>query len=140
MTVTQQGVFQLVYISDATGPVNQPMLEDITSRAKAYNQGVEITGRLLATDRHFIQVLEGEQGAVEALMRRIRQDTRHHNIRILSNGPVAGREFSHWSMGVKGYLDEQEQQDMIQILNMYGANHQYSDEQVEALYFLIQKA
>lgn len=138
--MTQQSLYQLVYISDAAGPVTQAMLNDIASQAKDYNTGVQLTGRLLATDKHFIQVLEGGQGEVEALMEKINRDKRHHNLRILSRSPVAGREFSQWSMGVKGYLDEQEQQDMIQILNMYGANHSYSKEQVEALHFLIQKA
>ncbi|ALS97988.1 BLUF domain-containing protein [Lacimicrobium alkaliphilum] len=138
--MTQQRLYQLIYISDATGPVTQTILDDIAIQAKIYNAGVQITGRLLATDKHFIQVLEGGKGEVEALMGKISEDKRHHNLRILSRGPVVGREFSQWSMGVKGYLDEQEQQDMIQILNMYGANHSYSEEQVEALYFLIQKA
>ncbi|WP_168171507.1 BLUF domain-containing protein [Lacimicrobium sp. SS2-24] len=138
--MNQSVLHQLIYISDAAVAVTQELLSAIKDRAQKYNPEKDITGRLLATDRHFVQVLEGPKDAVEALMNNIRQDSRHQNVRILSLRPADGRQFVHWSMGVKSYLDAQEEQDMIQVLNMYGGCQSFTEQQISALEFMLKKA
>lgn len=49
----------------------------------------------------FIQVLEGEQKAVEEFYDRIKKDNRHKKIQILLEGHLPSRLFGNWSMAFK---------------------------------------
>jgi len=44
-------------------------------------------------------VLEGPQDAVDALIAKIREDARHHDIRILLRENLDDRRFDEWTMG-----------------------------------------
>ena len=56
---------------------------------------------MLHLDGRIIQVLEGEEKAVEVLYRRIEQDPRHtHVVRVLDQ-PISQLLFEEWSMGYK---------------------------------------
>src|SRR5690606_40559245 len=49
-------------------------------------------------DNLFLKYLEGEESAVQPLYQRIQTDSRHQNIRTLTEEPIANRSFSNWSM------------------------------------------
>jgi hypothetical protein len=51
-----------------------------------------------------MQVLEGEQSAVQSLLDSIRCDPRHHGLLVLIRGPQETRQFREWSMAF-GDLD-----------------------------------
>ena len=72
---------------------------------------------LLYVRDSFIQVLEGEKEAVEALFGRIRQDVRHTDVTLLLNRPVAECVFSDWAMGYTT-LTEHQIDEIQSILNL----------------------
>jgi len=56
---------------------------------------------LLYSNGNFLQVLEGDQDAVQETFTRICRDTRHHNTILLTEEDVTDRHFANWSMGFK---------------------------------------
>ena len=92
-------LYQVVYISAATVPFSDDDLAALLANARANNEKAGISGMLLYHDGSFIQVLEGEQAAVEAVYSRIEGDSRHSSATILLRGEVEERTFDAWSMG-----------------------------------------
>jgi len=62
------------------------------------NAAAEISGLLLVHDGWFVQALEGQAAAVMNTYRRIVDDPRHAQARVISAGPAARREFGNWNM------------------------------------------
>jgi hypothetical protein len=60
---------------------------------------------LVATETHFLQVLEGEFEALNATFERISRDTRHHEIQLISFGEIEERRFGDWGMHGIGLFD-----------------------------------
>ena len=94
-------IFQLVYVSRATSGLEVAELDAILDTARRNNAGLGITGMLLYHEGSFIQVLEGEQAAVEALYEKIGQDGRHESANVVLRTQVEDRAFNQWSMGYK---------------------------------------
>lgn len=92
-------VYQLLYISAATQEVSEAELEEILAVARTNNMSLNITGMLLFHEGSFIQALEGEQQAVDALYQKIGKDDRHLETRVLYRGDIPDRTFKNWSMG-----------------------------------------
>lgn len=89
---------RIVYASSATGELDELQLRQLLhSRRK--NQARAITGLLLVSEGEILQVLEGEQSAVEQLYAIIARDIRHTHLYKLADGPIARRAFPDWSMG-----------------------------------------
>ena len=77
------------------------MLESSTQN----NPENAITGVLVATETHFLQVLEGEFEALNATLERISRDTRHHKVQMISFSEIEQRRFSNWGMHGIGLFD-----------------------------------
>lgn len=92
-------VYQLVYASRAARPFTDEDLAELLRRSRAKNDRLGVTGMLLYHDGSFIQALEGEREAVEALYERIAADPRHDDALLLHRGEQEGRSFEGWSMG-----------------------------------------
>ncbi len=90
---------QLVYISAATVPFGDDDLRDLLEKARANNQRQDISGMLVFHNGAFIQVLEGDGNAVDALYEKIDLDQRHTNTQVLLRNDVSERTFEAWSMG-----------------------------------------
>ncbi len=60
-----------------------------------------ISGMLLYADGNFIQVLEGENEAIDSLYSKITNDRRHNSFSVLINSEIKQRSFADWSMGFK---------------------------------------
>jgi len=60
-------MYHLIYKSKPVEAANQELLLSIFGASQKKNKELNITGLLLATDKHFIQILEGEKGAVNRL-------------------------------------------------------------------------
>jgi hypothetical protein len=91
---------QLIYLSELIGR-DETSLGPILSASVRRNLEASVTGMLLYSQGTFLQMLEGEEGAVNATYQRIEQDPRHHRLVLLSVEPVAQREFDRWSMGFR---------------------------------------
>lgn len=90
--------FQLIYSSVSSTPMQMDELEELLEHAQSSNPGHGITGALVYADGHFLQILEGERGAVLDLMDRIAKDLRHETIAVLQAGDVPQPAFAAWEM------------------------------------------
>ena len=92
-------IHQLVYASAATHSMDEEELAQILGSARENNGALGITGMLLYHEGSFLQVLEGEKSAVEALFAKIEKDERHTETLVLLRADVEERSFRRWSMG-----------------------------------------
>lgn len=93
-------IYQLVYQSLALHPWDDEALRGLAAQSRDRNQAQAITGILFYANRHFLQVLEGEQSAVEQLYERIGRDPRHTDEVVIRRGAAPQRLFPEWSMGL----------------------------------------
>lgn len=91
-------MIQIVYASAETKHMTKVELTEILEKSREKNERLNITGFLLYDDSSFLQVLEGPDAAVEAVMGAIMKDDRHANIRLLSQKQITEREFGDWAM------------------------------------------
>jgi hypothetical protein len=89
---------QLLYISTATRQMLRVDVESILFTARRTNNANSITGLLISSPRHFMQVLEGDEASVQQTYQRICADPRHHAHVILRQADVEARQFGQWSM------------------------------------------
>jgi hypothetical protein len=95
-------IVQLIYVSTATGDLDDAEIRRMLDSSLLHNGLQEVTGMLLYSWGSFMQVLEGTESAVQETMSRIYKDARHHGIIVLSKDKVNAREFGNWSMGFRG--------------------------------------
>jgi len=91
-------IYQLIYSSEAAPHLKDDDIADILESSRIDNEERGVTGALIFVDRVFVQVLEGEQEAVEALMTRIERDPRHHDLTVIHEGNTEARIFESWRM------------------------------------------
>lgn len=92
---------RLIYTSRVTRSVRYADAEEIALRAAVRNERAGLTGLLLYTPSHFVQVLEGAPHEVSEAMARIGRDPRHSQLRILDDREVEVREFASWAMAAR---------------------------------------
>lgn len=91
-------LYQMVYSSRANEVMPKSKLYQILREARLANAKRDVTGVLMFADGLFLQVLEGEEATLRALMTKIAADKRHKDIAILSEGTVPARAFPSWQM------------------------------------------
>ena len=99
-------VYQLAYVSTATGHVERAGLVKLLTTARTRNRAADITGVLVYRHGRFLQLLEGPTPAVAAVFRSIQADQRHTDVQCVQVGHGARRWFSEWSMGFRDLTDE----------------------------------
>ena len=91
------GLTRLIYSSwrldDGEGGI-----EAILHASRRNNERDGLTGALVVSDRHFLQVLEGGRSGVGRCLERIMRDPRHEAIEVVSTGEVPYRLFAAWTM------------------------------------------
>lgn len=93
-------LLSIAYISIAEAGLTMTEVADIVARSAEDNRRDDITGMLIFHDNQFMQVIEGPDDTVKALMVRIRRDRRHHSPYELFRLPIPAREFPDWSMAL----------------------------------------
>ena len=96
------GLVHLVYSSRAAVEITDAVLAKIRDEGMRNNGDHGITGLLLYREGAFLQLLEGTHDAVEQTYRKIHDDPRHTDIRLLFRGPCSQRTYSYYNMGVLG--------------------------------------
>lgn len=91
-------LYEIIYTSLATHDLTADELAQLLDKARAHNSSQGITGMMIYHRREFMQLLEGEQDAVQALYDRIASDPRHQQLRKIWDGPIRERGFSDWGM------------------------------------------
>ena len=94
-------MIQVSYISSTAKQMSTEELQILLRQCRDNNARLGITGMLLYCNHTFVQILEGEEDIVNALLETIKRDARHQNVRLLSRKPIDRREYSDWSMGFK---------------------------------------
>jgi len=90
-----------VYVSSACKLFDDAELIELLQVARQNNERSDITGMLLYRDGNFLQVLEGPASAVYSLIDKIKRDTRHHGVILMSRRGVEERQFADWQMAFR---------------------------------------
>ncbi len=90
---------RVIYSSRAMTDLTQDELVELLETARANNSAEDISGMLLYCGQSFLQMLEGQDDAVETTFAKITGDRRHRDVRLLMNSQVDERVFPDWSMG-----------------------------------------
>jgi hypothetical protein len=89
---------QLVYVSLANPELRSDELNQIVARSAIKNADRGITGVLISCGRQLMQLIEGDETAIDALFETIRKDPRHGQVELLIRKSVDRRMFSEWGM------------------------------------------
>ncbi|MGP1272549.1 MAG: BLUF domain-containing protein [Phycisphaerales bacterium] len=103
-------VRQLVYRSAALHPFTEAGLLALQAEAATKNAKLGVTGFLLYHHDAFVQLIEGPDEAIGALIDRIRADSRHREVVVLFDERVSERAVPAWSMGVLDIADFEDDQ------------------------------
>jgi hypothetical protein len=98
-------MYRLIYKSRCTGTVDWGLVDEIIGSSETHNKDDSITGVLLATGSHFLQVIEGEFEEINRLFLRIARDSRHEDVQLVSFNCVESRLFGDWVMHGIGLFD-----------------------------------
>ena len=88
----------LIYVSRATADLGADDLAALGEAAAAANAARGITGMLAYNGEHFMQLLEGQDAAVDELLARIVGDPRHRDLVVIRRDERLARECPYWSM------------------------------------------
>jgi 3-hydroxy-3-methylglutaryl CoA synthase len=108
----------IVYFSFSVKPFSKEDIFKILEQSRRNNPIYNITGMLLYLNGSVIQVLEGEQKAIEDLFDIIKKDPRHHRVNQVFSRPIINRIFANWSMGYET-VTGQELENIRDIVNLY---------------------
>jgi len=93
-------LIRLLYVSKPVGPITTYVTTSILEVSSINNKKTDITGVLCQGSGIFLQVIEGQRSAINALFSRIMADTRHKNVEILSMEEIEQRRYGLWSMAL----------------------------------------
>lgn len=99
-------LYCLVYTSVANQKMSDDNLKDLLKKSRLKNERKNISGILLYLDPFFIQILEGEEAIVNERFKIIKQDSRHHKVKLIYKKPIEQRSFPNWTMGFNKISDE----------------------------------
>jgi len=92
-------MIRLIYVSQ-TDNITFENNKDILTTSFKFNQDNQISGALVYGLGFFIQCLEGDEETVHALYKKIAQDTRHYDVKIISEKSIDERHFPQWHMSL----------------------------------------
>lgn len=90
-------VTQLIYTSKPFG-YDSAILMGILATARRNNVRTGITGALICRHDIYLQLIEGDAAAIDALFARLSKDDRHLEVTLLNRAEVADRMFPDWAM------------------------------------------
>lgn len=103
-------MISLIYVSRSliARCAQQEEIDSIVSGSMARNAQLAVRGALIYTERHFGQLLEGPEMAVDELMSSIAHDPRHDCVTIIERKPIDCYRFPNWGLaywGTASYMD-----------------------------------
>ncbi len=102
-------LIRLIYASRSSGTLTPLDVKDIVQTSQRNNAGLGVTGALILSNGIFLQCLEGDHMAVNALYHRILLDPRHRDPAVLDLQEIDARQFGAWSMGLLANTEENRQ-------------------------------
>ncbi len=98
-------MYRLIYKSRSSAAIDRDTIMDILHVASDKNKARDLTGALIATRAHFLQVLEGDFDRLNEIFTSIARDPRHTEIQLVAFGPAEKRLFEGWNMRGIGTFD-----------------------------------
>ena len=95
---------RLVYASHAAQGAPED-IPGILAWSHRVNPELDVTGVLCFLDGVYMQYLEGDDAALQALFSSIRADTRHRDVTLLERRSVPKRAFPDWAMALLEWDD-----------------------------------
>ncbi|RZJ31450.1 MAG: BLUF domain-containing protein [Brevundimonas sp.] len=90
---------RLIYRSVSTRPTHVlANLVELLGEAERNNARTGLTGALAVHGDRFLQVIEGDPGVLDVLLRRLERDARHRDIVLLDRSRITQRRFEGWNM------------------------------------------
>ncbi len=88
---------RVIIASETVGSTGASVLSiaQILGISERNNRRDEITSGVLFHDGWCLHAMEGRRGDLDRLLRRLREDRRLENIRVLSDRPITSRRFCH---------------------------------------------
>ncbi|MDB5243704.1 MAG: hypothetical protein JWP57_4329 [Spirosoma sp.] len=111
----------LIYLSSSLKLLQEEDFTSLLEQSRKNNSEKGITGILLCVRGHILQVLEGDQQAVEDLFNRVEKDTRHTDVSIALKRPISQRLFPEWAMGYEN-LTLRELEQVKRLVNLETSN------------------
>lgn len=91
-------LIRMIYTSSIADRTDSAALEQILQTARANNDRHDLTGLLVFSSKHYLQVIEGGNLAVNRLLANLYRDPRHLDMRLLGMDEIRQRAFPDWSM------------------------------------------
>ena len=91
-------MLSLIYVSTSVNLLNDEELLSILKVSRENNASKDVTGLLLYKGGNFMQVLEGPDEVVNDLYEKIKLDSRHKDVSLISREQISARQFSNWEM------------------------------------------
>ena len=110
-------VHEILYCSVLSPDQSANIVGRIVSQARARNAQDHITGLLVFDGIRFCQHVEGSRENVVELMRRIAQDPRHRDVRVVYEGSRAQRRYQRFDLG---FAQSEDADDMAGIHELGG--------------------
>ena len=91
-------MYRMIYKSKSNKVITWDEVKEIMHSSEAHNSELGVSGVLLATSSHYLQVLEGPYETVNEIFMRIVKDPRHCDIKLVSFNTIDARIFEAWGM------------------------------------------
>ena len=98
-------LIRTIYVSRSISSMPLEIKEILLSSRKN-NPVLGISGVMCFLDGVYLQYLEGEAAAVDALYKKIEKDPRHKDAKVLVHEPISTREYPKWSMALLTWNEE----------------------------------
>jgi len=95
----------MIYKSRSSAQMTLELVREIATPSEIRNEQAGLTGVLLATQTHFLQVIEGTFEEVNRVFQRICRDDRHYDLMLISFAVIDARLFGGWGMRGIGVFD-----------------------------------
>lgn len=89
---------RIIYRSTAAPGLDKAEMFRLVYHARVSNEAKGLSGVLLQTDDHLLQILEGETWKLFATFDTIRRDPRHLGVEVLYERSIAQPTFPRWAM------------------------------------------
>lgn len=91
-------MYRLIYKSKSNKVITWDQVKEIMHSSEEHNSELHVSGVLLATSSHYLQVLEGPYETVNEIFMHIVKDPRHSDIKLVSFNAIDARIFEAWGM------------------------------------------
>ena len=96
-----QNLVSKTYLSKAIDVFSEHDLHQLLIHCRRKNAAASVTGALLYHNGYFMQLIEGQLDAINAIYDRIQADPRHEVLSVLFEDEISARFFPDWTMGYR---------------------------------------